>query len=1287
MDLAYESQSLLEGSLTSRLAREGKDRDNSATACWGYLYSQEFKFVSAHPNEYYDLTKEYASKKAKAPELFGTFFRSLLTIAESAKGEKASSFALLFVPTSTDAETRTGCCVQLWNYLDASAAEIADILVNLQSLIRVWGAPLEKYLFAKEWTSTLSLANTQSAIAAIMARNGSHNIGSHVLSALSHNVGTMPDDRVLYQYIQHRMDYIASATTGAPDWSVPTPFVGNLMKMFYSQRHLLDHIAESDGLHAYQYQGKGTQIGPGQNNCVKIVIRKIKRYADDETPADNPPKGWSRIQVKDGVNKRILDVYELFKPQEAVVWANDEALSIPGGILGQHAFYNIVENILRNAAKHSWAGKGQENRDETKNLEIFVDFEKERNGETVCFTVGDNMSQLFQDKFWEELFSVFNGSPDSFWNVLKDDERKQFAGKSLASVFAQPLDGFAVLPEANSNCKLIKTFLKGEGDAESLPPLYKAVHAYVSANWGELQNDKSFVASLKGERDKNPVDDKLGHRLPLPLHHRQELALADPFIDLETNRLRQAAWGLSEMKISAGYLRRADVKVIGGLEADVGKLPLIVPMGIPRIEEGENQELSYKDLCLAYRFWVKLPKDVLIVADNTQKWAAFKSDTIGVVSYAEVMGNAEKKTKGDIGLMSDYGFILVDHDKSLGDGKLKLPFRALEMVGGTQKPKTGLACVPKAPLENAETSQEFVECVYRAWLEHLKERRFKARDVLIVADDPSRWEKALCWKETDVKPYGEVIKDGEGADHLARMSRYGFVVIDHADEIGPAEQAKFPFRTLRLGDARSQQDGAVRVPRETLEGAESGPDFVGRVNLAWLNYYKARSLSVKLKIYEKKGGEKGLISDRDVYRILFRECLHSILEPIAVADDGRFDALQRKALLLISLYPLDENDDLFRIVPEKLKGSHQRVMGILLGRIAGKVRKHLEDRRNSGCGKVLRIEEIYRQALAGAKDTMEEAQGILDDLVGIFEGCPRDSGEREVLNELAAMSENPSGSDIIRQAAEALVVARTTSDVFLRKYEERIATLPRQYKGEATTNTEPPDFGRLGVDIVFDGQADISYNRHATDNASLYSEPLSGSQTYLNALSNLSSKDAQWAMRLAENGLLRMAIIDERVRAFVADHGEDIRKTYESMHIAVVETQEPPRFDAEQATFPEWSDWKWIARNPADADFDLVVIHQGIIDKWWPVHDKYSVEEILNKLRRPQGVSDGSEHDRFVVVTTGRGRPDNIPDHEKVLAFSSIEAFLFKRYPEKLNLVNSLMSILPGSPERNDGND
>ena len=129
-------------------------------------------------------------------------------------------------------------------------------------------------------------ASVMSAIGSIMSRNGSHNIGSHVLAALSHNVGTMPDDRVLYQYIQQRMDYMASATTDFQDWSVPTSFVGELMKHFYSQYHLLEHIAGSEGLHAYRYQGKPISLVDGKGldtHCIKVNVRRIeKKYTNNK---------------------------------------------------------------------------------------------------------------------------------------------------------------------------------------------------------------------------------------------------------------------------------------------------------------------------------------------------------------------------------------------------------------------------------------------------------------------------------------------------------------------------------------------------------------------------------------------------------------------------------------------------------------------------------------------------------------------------------------------------------------------------------------------------------------------------------------------------------------------------------------------------------------------------------------------------------------------------------------------------------------------------------------------
>ncbi len=1021
-------------------------------------------------------------------------------------------------------------------------------------------------------SEALRIANSKSAIGAIMSRNGSHNIGSHVLSALSHNVGTMPDDRILYQYIQHRMDYIASATMGAPDWSVPTPFVGSVMKTFYSQRHLLDHIAESDGLHAYQYQGKGTVSGDLQENCVKIVVRRIRRYKDGEKVPDVPPEGWSRKNLP---NKRCVDAYEFFHaPEQSVIWKNDEVMSIPGGILGQQAFYNVIENILRNAAKHSWAGKSAGEREAAGNLEIYVDFDTRQEEGMVCFAIGDNMSRLFAGTFWPMFFA----------NAKLPEDHKY---EDLVSVFASPLDGELVLPKTSKESSgteisrryAIEQFLRGKGERNSLPWFYRVLYDYVSANWESLRGDGTFRSLLSGDVSVASDDAPLGHRLPLPLHHRQEIELAKPFIDSETKRLRQASWGLSEMKISAGYLRRAEISVIGGIADEVGKHPLIVPVGIPRNEQ--NGKLDYKELRLAYRFWIKLPRSILIVADDISKWNLFKeTNGFGVESYARIFGTHDKK--GDVGLMSDYEFIVIDHDKKMiSDEALKLPFRTL-FVDYTGEGNKVAPYISGASLKNIDHN-ELVSVVYRAWLEYLKRRRG--------------------------------VEDSE--------------------------------------------------------------------------------LTIKLNIYDTQGCEKGLVSDRDIYKVLFRECLHSVLEPI-VDDCLKMTPTQRKALLLLSLYPLDENDKLFESVQEKFTGNHRLKIESILGRIAEKVSLFWTSlpcvHEEKECDKWKRLVCAYQAGLERATETMKYppviAKSLLDELSSIDRGG-RDS---MLLQELDTMATTPVESLIIKRAAEALDVARTTGDVFLRKYEERIVTLPRQYKGVGSDVSGKLDFtGNLGLEIFYGGNgkdAVISYNRHATDGAMLYSEPLSGSQTYLNALANLSRQDVQWAMRLAENGLLRIVIIDERVRAFVADHGEEIQKTYASMRIAVVDTQEKPKVVADSLDFKslkyvDGTLFKSEHSNETDFDFDLVVIHQGIIDKWWKGHSKKNVKVILDHLRH----SDGHGYGRFVVVTTGRGRPDNIPDNEKVLAFSSIEAFLFKRYPEKLNLVNSLMSILPGSPERNNSND
>lgn len=202
----------------------------------------------------------------------------------------------------------------------------------------------------------LKVAGVMSAIGSIMARNGSHNIGSHVLSSISHNSMTMPEDRKLFRYIQHRMDYIATATTVVPTWRQPMLLVGSVVSNFLAQTHLLNYISRSEGLSAF--------------------IRKR------EVPTANA----LRFHVRRMVDKSFAEVDHVFVDGGVTNYRpeKDVAVAVTGGVVGQHAFFTILENIIRNAAKHEWSKR--ENK-EGQNLDIYIDFAVEDSEDEVKFEV------------------------------------------------------------------------------------------------------------------------------------------------------------------------------------------------------------------------------------------------------------------------------------------------------------------------------------------------------------------------------------------------------------------------------------------------------------------------------------------------------------------------------------------------------------------------------------------------------------------------------------------------------------------------------------------------------------------------------------------------------------------------------------------------------------------------------------------------------------------------------------------------------------------------------------
>ena len=219
--------------------------------------------------------------------------------------------------------------------LDLRCPDLAPHVFN--SYAGVLTNRLRETIHRVEEIRKLHRARRKMAAAAIMSRNGSHNIGSHVLAALTHAIDVRPPDRRFFSYIQHRMDYLATITTDWPVWAPGARFSDEIMCDFKAQTRLLNNICASEGI-------TGEKIE---------FTAKVKKLGS---------KGYSETE-------------DLYVP-------------VPGGMVGRHAFYTVFENIMRNAAKHAFSKV----RTTDKKLDITVLLEEM--DESIKFIIFDNVSKV-----------------------------------------------------------------------------------------------------------------------------------------------------------------------------------------------------------------------------------------------------------------------------------------------------------------------------------------------------------------------------------------------------------------------------------------------------------------------------------------------------------------------------------------------------------------------------------------------------------------------------------------------------------------------------------------------------------------------------------------------------------------------------------------------------------------------------------------------------------------------------------------------------------------------------
>ena len=297
--------------------------------------SYPIKISKAEVNEIKNNLKKYykliRKKLALAKEIEGK-----LKKIESADNIGIKEFINILVTFLGDGEfiyflgIKTGLKSEIGGVILSTTEELSEN--DLDKIYSVLSA-IYMPLIEKEFFDSIKKHALRSAMSAIMARNMSHNIGSHVFSDLVATGLPMGDDmqRNFLRYNQHRMDFIAQITTEIPSWTYPAWFHKEIMREFYNQYLLIDRIGVSEGLRAYDWPDEPSEGDMRR----KIIIRTASKI-----------KGKGFKWIVNEYRKRKKDWFKALK--------DDFQIAVPAGIVGYHALYVIIEDFLRNEAKHNY---------------------------------------------------------------------------------------------------------------------------------------------------------------------------------------------------------------------------------------------------------------------------------------------------------------------------------------------------------------------------------------------------------------------------------------------------------------------------------------------------------------------------------------------------------------------------------------------------------------------------------------------------------------------------------------------------------------------------------------------------------------------------------------------------------------------------------------------------------------------------------------------------------------------------------------------------------------------
>lgn len=222
-------------------------------------------------------------------------------------------------------------------------------------------ASLFRIRFTRDILRKQEIEATKSAKSAIMSRNMSHNLGSHFISNTKNYFNALIDidceHEAVYrgikyslQYIQERMDFIATVTSDdmypfgavnakAQIFDELTPDDLGVRHKKLSLNFLMDFLVLSEKISKRSYLNLKCEgirhLDKPLLSEGKYVLKLKMGYQDEKGIVTF----WDSSETTEDQNLRRDDLVNI-------------NFAIPGGVLGRHALFSIIENIIRNAAKH-----------------------------------------------------------------------------------------------------------------------------------------------------------------------------------------------------------------------------------------------------------------------------------------------------------------------------------------------------------------------------------------------------------------------------------------------------------------------------------------------------------------------------------------------------------------------------------------------------------------------------------------------------------------------------------------------------------------------------------------------------------------------------------------------------------------------------------------------------------------------------------------------------------------------------------------------------------------------